>query len=233
MSSTTPPKTDFFTKELSLAYDERNSKLAAISENMHFLIRLVLKELPAQAKVLCVGVGTGAEILSLAKAFPQWSFVGLDPSASMLEVCAERLKAAGVAERCRLVHGYIHETPESEKFDGVLSVLVGHFVKSDERLSFYKDMVQRLKPSGYLVNTEISYDLNAPEFSQMLNNWKEVQTLMGATAESLATLPHTLREVLTVLPPAETEKLLRQAGLPVPVKFFQAFMISGWYGQLG
>lgn len=231
MSSTTPPKADFFTKELSLAYDERNSKLAPISENMHFLIRLVLKDLPTQAKILCVGVGTGAEILSLAKAFPQWSFVGLDPSASMLEVCAERLKAAGVADRCRLVHGYIHETPEIEKFDGVVSVLVAHFVKREERLSFYQNMVRRLKPNGYLVNTEISSDLNAPEFSQMLNNWKEVQTLMGATSESLTALPQTLREILTVLSNAETEQLLRQAGLPLPVRFFQSFMITGWYGR--
>lgn len=229
MTKTPPP--DFFTKEHSLAYDERNSKLAPISENMHFLIRLVLKDLPSEAKVLCVGVGTGAEILSLAKAFPQWNFVGLDPSASMLDVCAERLQAAGVAGRCRLMHGYIHETSESEKFDAVVSVLVGHFVKREQRLSFYRDMVRRLKSGGYLVNTEISYDLNAPEFVPMLKSWGEVQTLMGATAESLATLPQALREILTVLPNAETEEMLRQAGLPLPVRFFQSFMITGWYGR--
>ena len=53
---------------------------------------------------------------------------------------------------------------------------------------------------------------------------------MGATPESLAALPAQLRDVLAVLPPAETETLLRQSGIETPVRFFQAFMISGWYG---
>ena len=52
---------------------------------MHFLIGLVLKELPTDARILCVGVGTGAEIFSLAEEYPEWTFVGVDPSADMLE----------------------------------------------------------------------------------------------------------------------------------------------------
>jgi SAM-dependent methyltransferase len=78
---------DFFNREASRAYDDKNSKLAPISENMHFLIRLVLKGLPPRSRVLCVGVGTGAEILSLFRAFPDWTFLGVDPSAEMLKVC--------------------------------------------------------------------------------------------------------------------------------------------------
>jgi tRNA (cmo5U34)-methyltransferase len=65
----------------------------------------------------------------------------------------------------------------------------------------------------------------------MLKSWEQVQTLMGATADSLASLPMQLREMLTVLPPAEIESLLRQSGIALPVKFFQAFMIAGWYGK--
>ena len=33
---------NFFNQEMADSYDERNSKLAAISDNMHFLVRLVL-----------------------------------------------------------------------------------------------------------------------------------------------------------------------------------------------
>lgn len=88
--------TDFFTKELSQIYDERNARLAPIADSAHFLIHLVLKNLPARARVLCVGVGTGAEILSLAKAYPGFTFFGVDPSEPMLEVCRTRLAAAGI-----------------------------------------------------------------------------------------------------------------------------------------
>lgn len=222
---------DYFTKEASRSYDEKNSKLAHIADTMHFLTRLVLKDLPATSRVLCVGVGTGAEILALANQYPEWSFVGVDPSASMLEVCRERLEQAGIMNRTELIEGYVHDVPAGENFDAVLSILVGHFVKKEERLHFYQNMFDRLKSGGYLVNTEISFDLDSEEFPLMLKNWEQVQSLMGATQESINTLPHVLKDMLTVLAPSEVEALLRAGGLHIPVRFFQAFMIAGWYGK--
>lgn len=229
MSKPHPP--DFFSKEASLSYDEKNRKLAPIAECLHFLIRLLLKELPPHARVLCVGVGTGAEILSLAQAFPEATFVGVDPSASMLEVCRERLRAAGILHRCELRQGYVQDVPVDPAFDAALSVLVAHFVPRAERLGFFRAMSQRVRADGFLVNAEISFDLDSPEFPAMLKNWQEVQSLMGGTPESLAALPHVLRNVLCVLPPSETEGLLRQSGVSQPIRFFQAFMICGWYGK--
>ena len=222
---------NFFNKEVSQNYDERNSKLNPISRNAHFLIGLLLKELPARARILCVGVGTGAELLSLASVYPEWTFVGLDPSDSMLEVCRERLKEAGVLDRCELVHGYVQDLPSGERFDAAVSVLVAHFVKREERLDFFRHIVSRVIKGGYIVNTELSFDLDSKEFPSMLKNWEQVQTLMGATPESLAALPSLLKETLTVLPAAEVESQMRQSGIAVPVRFYQAFMISGWYGK--
>lgn len=226
-------KTDFFTEEMAQRYDERNASLAPISNAMHFLIQLVLKDLPARSRVLCVGAGTGAEILSLSTVFPQWSFVAVEPSLAMLTVCRGRVEAAGLAGRCEFVHGYIHDVPARGDFDAVLSVLVGHFVARDERVGYFRNAASHLKSGGYFVNTEISSDLDSPEFPAMLKNWEKVQSLMGATAESLTMLPKQLREMLTVLPPVEVEALLRKAGFASPVQFFRAFMICGWYGVKG
>lgn len=230
--NTENPVIDHFSNTAKL-YDERNQQLSSISENMHFLIRLALKDAPLRARVLCVGVGTGAEILSLAQAFPEWTFVGVDPAQGMLDVCRERLAEAGILSRCELVHGYVHELPLREDFDIAVSVLVAHFVKRDDRPNFYKAMCDRLRAKGILVNTEISFDLDSKEFPSMLQNWKAVQQLMGATPESLANLEVQLRAMLTVVPPAETEKILRASGVSLPVQFFQAFMIRGWYGVKG
>ncbi|MBN8538425.1 MAG: class I SAM-dependent methyltransferase [Deltaproteobacteria bacterium] len=224
-----PTVIDHFTNAAKV-YDEKNQQLAPIADNMHFLIRLILKNALVRARVLCVGVGTGAELFSLAKQFPEWTFVGVDPSVGMLDVCREKLKSAGILDRCELIHGYVNDAPTGENFDAALSILVGHFVKRDERLGFYQAMSSRLRTNGVLINTEISYDLSSQEFPMMLNNWKEVQILMGATPESLANLSQVLREMLTVLSPIETESLLRQSGIPIPIRFFQAFMINGWYG---
>ncbi len=225
------PSTDFFNNEAAGRYDERNNKLSDISGCLHFLITLALKDLPVRSRVLCVGVGTGAEILSLSRAFPEWTFVALDPSIAMLDICRERLKDADVADRCEFVHGHTQDLPSAPDFDAALSILVAHFVKHDDRLNFFRQMTDRLKSGGYLINAEISFDLNSAEFPSMLKNWEAVQTLMGATPESLATLPEQLKELLTVLPPSETESLLRQSGIDLPVRFFQALMICAWYGK--
>lgn len=210
-------------------YDEKNAALSTIGDNMHFLIRLILQRMPARAGVLCVGVGTGAEILSLARSFPEWSFVGVDPAVGMLEVCGERLEKAGLMNRCELVHGYVQDLPQDEKFDVVLSILVTHFVKYEDRLGFYQEMWTRLRNKGCFISTEISYDLNSDAFPFMLKNWEAVQSLMGANVESLVKLPQMLREQLAIISPEETEVLLKKCGMDVPVLFFQAFMINGWY----
>lgn len=227
----TKPPVDFFTKEAAQKYDERNSKLSRISDALHFLTTLVLRNLPTDARVLCVGVGTGAELLSLAHAFPSWSFVAIDPSLDMLDVCRERIKHAGLEHRCELVHGFIQDLPRTNDFDAALSILVAHFIKREDRLSFFQNMTKHLRTGGFLVNAEIGFDLDSPEFPPMLKGWEGVQTMMGATPESLAALPATLKDILTVIPPSETEALLRQSGISLPVRFFQALMICGWFGQ--
>ena len=226
-----PDMTDFFNADVSLSYDKRNTALAPIADNMHFLIRLVLKDLPLNARILCVGVGTGAEILSLAQIYPEWTFVGVDPSAPMLAVCRESLTHAGIIGRCELIHGYVQDVPGGAAFDAVLSILVGHFVSRTERVDFYTAMQELLKPNGFFVNTELSFDLDAKDFPAMLKGWSRVQALMGATPDSLQRLPHMLRDRLSVLPPALVEDIMRKSGISMPVRFFQSFMIHGWYAQ--
>ncbi|MDY6982316.1 MAG: class I SAM-dependent methyltransferase [Pseudomonadota bacterium] len=222
---------DFFPKEAAERYDERNSKLSRISDCLHFLTSLALQGLPSNAHVLCAGVGTGAELLFLARTFPGWTFVALDPSSPMLDVCRDRCEQAGILARCEFVHGHVDDLPEQANFDAALSILVAHFIPRDERPAFLQAMTRRLRTGGYLVTAEISFDLDSAAWPPMLDGWKAVQGMMGATPESLAALPQLLRNKLTVLPPAETEELLRASGVAVPVRFFQAFMICGWYGQ--
>lgn len=219
---------NFFNQEIADAYDRRNSALAPISDSLHFLLRLVLADLPADARVLCVGVGTGAEILSLARIYPGWSFVGVDPSEEMLAVGRHRLEQAGVLDRCQLLQGYAQDAPH-DGFDAAVCLLVAHFIKREDRHAFYSAIHHRLKPRGRFASAEISGDLDAPEFPEMLEDWKRIQVLMGATPESLTKLGGMMRDMLGVLPPAETEALWEAAGFSKPIPFYQAFMIRGWH----
>ena len=220
----------FFNQEMADAYDRRNAGLKPISDCLHFLMGLALEGVPDKARVLCVGVGTGAEIFSLAAIHPDWHFVGVDPSPEMLAVAQHRLDEVGIMDRCQLVQGYAEDVAE-DGFDVVVSLLVAHFIQRAERPAFYRAIYDRLKPGGRFVSAEISGDLSAPEFPAMLDDWKQVQKRMGATEESLASLEEMLRNMLGVVTPAETESFWREAGFSLPVPFFQAFMVRGWHAQ--
>lgn len=219
-----------FDEDMAAGYDRRNSGLKPISDCLHFLMRLALADLSPDARVLCVGVGTGAEILSLAEAHPKWSFVGVDPSADMLEAGRKRLEAAGLDDRCQLIHGYVDDVIDRD-FDAAVALLVAHFIKLPERPAFYSAILERLRPGGRFLSAEISCDLDGREFPAMLADWKQVQAKIGATEASLAVLPDMLRNVLGVLSPAQTERLWRDVGFTPPIPFFQAFMIRGWHAR--
>lgn len=224
--STTPK--DFFTEEVARGYDERNAKLSPVLANLHFLMRLLLKDLPKEAKILSVGAGTGAEILFLAPLFPQWTFVALDPSNSMLEICRQRTQACGIYDRCEFVHGYVESLPTTTKFDAALSMLVGHFLSREQRPVYFQEISNRLNGGGTLINAEISFDFRSPEYSLMLKGWQELHRSAGATEEALAALPAQLKSTLTVLSPTEIKGLISQNGFEAPLKFFQSLMICAW-----
>src|SRR5476649_396423 len=98
---------DIFNDEFSRQYDAYNDRLNEIASNLHLLISILLRDLPDDARILCVGVGTGSEIIRLARKYPGWHFTGVDPSPDMLAVCAEKLQLEGLHDRCTLIEGYL------------------------------------------------------------------------------------------------------------------------------
>ena len=118
-----------FNKEQAATYDERFAKLAPQRDALHLLIRILLGDLPERARVLCVGAGTGAELLALARAFPGFAFTAVEPAQAMLEVCEKRAHEEGVADRCVFHHGYLATLPAGEPFDVATSLLVSQFLK--------------------------------------------------------------------------------------------------------
>jgi len=227
----TSPSQQIFSEEMAKNYDASNSHLAPISENLHFLIKLILKELPDNAQILCVGAGTGAEILALANEFPNWTFMALEPSSAMLDVCKERVAKAGFGDRCEFFNGFLEQLPGDAKYDSVISLLVAHFIAGADRKHFYKNMSHRLRSGGYFIDGEISYDLESEEFPSMLNNWRAMQLLRGASSQVLERISQQLKEMLSVLAPYKVEALLCECGIERPIQFFQSFMIVAWYWQ--
>ena len=139
-----------FDRERASTYDIRAAKIAPLRDALHLSIRLVLSELPADARILCVGVGTGLELIYLAQEFPQWQFTAVEPAAAMLETCRQKAEASGVKSRCTWHEGYLDSLPTSAAFDAATCLLVSHFfMQPDERRKFFGQIASRLCHQGY------------------------------------------------------------------------------------
>lgn len=213
-------------------YDNFNSHFRTAKENLHFLNTLIFKNIPEKSNVLCIGVGTGEEIISLAQSYPNWNFVGIDPSKAMLQGCQEKVELHNLSDRCHFFHGYLSDYKPDLAFDAVTCLFVMHFIHNqDERLKMLSDMNKHLKKGGYLINAEISCDFNSNDFPNLLENWKALHRYAGAPEEKLESMENTLKEQLAVLSPQETEKLLLKSGFANPTQFFQSFLIRAWYSK--
>ena len=158
-----------FDQERAASYDKRFAKLAPMRDALHLLIRLVLAELPADARILCVGVGTGSELISLAHAFPEWQFTAVEPAAPMLDICRQRVEEFGIASRCTFHEGYLESLPASRPFDAATCLLVSHFfVQKDERRNFFSQIAARLCPGGYLVSSDLVSDMSSSAYKSLL-----------------------------------------------------------------
>lgn len=219
---------DIFNSEFSRQYDAYNGKLGEITDNLHLLISLLLGNLPPQANILCVGVGTGSEIIRLAQQHPQWHFTGVDPSPDMLAVCREKLADAGITSRCALHEGYLSDLPVSGDYDAVLCLLVTHFIQHPQRDGIYLQMAHQLKNNGRMITAEIAGDMQSPAFDEQMEVWKTLHEVASQAPRDTAEIKAQLSQRLLLLPPEQTETLIALAGFTPAQRFFQSLLIHGW-----
>lgn len=221
-----------FDQERASSYDEQFTKLLPFKDAFHLGMRLVLSDLPADARILCVGVGTGAELLYLAREFPGWNFTAIEPAAPMLDICRQRAQESGVASRCTFHNGYVETLPDTGAFDAATSVLVSHFfMDPDERRDFFQQIAERLRPGGYLVSADLASDMSRIEFKGLLELWRRMMAYSDLPAEKAGEYLDALGKQAAVLPPQEVGSLIASSGFREPVLFLQTLMIHAWYAR--
>lgn len=227
---TPPPALSLaFDREHASAYDERWKPVRALSEALHLLARGALTELPVNARILCAGVGTGAEMLSLGAAFREWRFVGFDPSGAMLDICRTRLADAGMLDRCALHHGYIETLAPGEPFDAATSFLVSHFITdAGARGAFFRAIAERLRPGGIFVNADLAAEREDPSYNGLMDVWLSTLSLAGMDEEKRRQYREMFGTAVAAHSPSEVESLIAANGFTAPIRFYQAALINGW-----
>jgi len=222
---------DIFNREFSRQYDTSNQGLNTINNNLHFLISVLLRDLPEQARILCVGVGTGSEILHLARQHPGWQFTGVDPSPDMLTICDEKLQHEGLSERCTLIEGYLNAVPVTGDYDAVLCLLVTHFIQDAERAGIYQQINAQLNNGGRMICAEIAGDMSAADFDQQLTSWAAMHSMVSKTERHPQDMKTQFNQRLLLLAPEETERLIIRSGFAPPQHVFQSLLIHGWVAR--
>lgn len=228
MSQTTP---NHFEAPQAANYDQRWAPLAPLRDSLHLQIAMVFRELPATAHVLCVGAGTGEEVLALARLYPEWRFTVAEPSAPMLEICQRKSAEAGIAERCTFHGGYVDALLPGAGFDAATALLVSHFLtERAHRTAFFREIASRLRPGGLVVTADLT-TAPAGRHESLFAVWQQLQRYAGATLEQVEALRTAYGRDVALLPEPEMEALLIDAGFVAPVRFSQSLLIHAWYAH--
>ena len=107
------------------------------------------------ARVLDLATGTGDLALAAARAIPDAHLVGVDPSAGMLAVGIDKVRAAGLAQRIEMRQGDAQHLEFADaSFDGVT---MGFGIRNvPDRSQALREMRRVLRPGGRVVLLEAS-----------------------------------------------------------------------------
>jgi tRNA (cmo5U34)-methyltransferase len=213
-------------------YDQQWEKLAPFRDGIHLLMASIFSRLPKDARMLCVGAGTGAEIHFLAERFPAWTFVAVEPSAGMVDVAKSRAEQYGFSDRCIFHTGYLESLPAGEKFDCAASLLVSQFLLDlREREDFFRVIAGQLKPGGILATSDLASDTEVAHYTSLLEVWLRTMTAADLSPERVQQMRATYSRDVAILPPRSVETIIASAGFEAPVQFYQVGLIHAWYCQ--
>jgi tRNA (cmo5U34)-methyltransferase len=220
---------DVFDRQAA-TYDKRSEKIAPLRAALIYVLESLFDELPADARILCVGVGTGVELEPLARRFPQWTFTCVEPSGPMLDVCRQRAARAGFAERCRFHQGFLDSLPPTTSFDAATCFLVSQFVlDQDARRGFFRGIADRLRVGGMLASCDLAADTASDSYDALLKAWVRMMGATDASAEALARTRAAYERDVAVLPPARVAAIIEAGGFEEHAQIFQAGLLHAWW----
>jgi tRNA (cmo5U34)-methyltransferase len=214
------------------SYDTRWAKTAAIGNCLHLLLDSMFAELTENARILCVGVGTGAEMAHLAHKNPHWRFTAVEPSGKMLDICRQRAEKERFASRCDFHEGLLATLPPTEPFSAATCFLVSQFILDEQaRAEFFREIANRLTPGGLLASSDLASDVNSTAYEVLLHAWMNMMSSADISPENLERMRKAYVNDVGVLHPNNVAAIIKSGGFESPVQFFQAGLIHAWISR--
>lgn len=193
--------------------------------DLHRMALVLLAEQAQEAaEILVYGAGGGLELKAFAEARPDWRFVGVDPSAEMLDLAREVL--GPLQKRVELRQGYIDKAP-NRLFDGATCLLTLHFLDPHGRLRALQEIRRRLRPGARLVVAHHSVGAGRDAHTWLARSIAFAQQGRPDDMKAFASAKAMI-EGLPILSSDEDEALLIEAGFADAALFYTAFSFRGW-----
>lgn len=181
------------------------------------------------ARVLVAGAGgTAGEIIATAALEPQWSFVAVDPSPSMLDLARANIVEAGIANRVETILATVDDLDAAPSFDAAIMIGVLHHLPGDAaKQDILAQIAMRLKPGAPLIvaGNYRSYASQPLLMAAWANRWR----MNGAEAQEIQSK---MNKILQGAEPPQSEEdvisLLTEAGFVEPVRFFSSLFWGAW-----
>lgn len=219
-------------QQQAASYDTQWAKTAPLRHCLHLLLDSLFAELPTDARILCVGVGTGTELAHLAAQNPGWRFTAVEPAAAMLDVCRQRAERDGFAARCHFHEGYLESLPAAAAHDAATCFLVSQFIlEPPARSALFAEIAERLTPGGLLASSDLAADVDSAEYEVLLTAWMHMMAAAEVSPETMARMRQAYARDIGVLSPERTAAIIAAGGFTLPVPFFQAGLIHAWLSR--
>ncbi|MBM7326120.1 class I SAM-dependent methyltransferase [Agrobacterium sp. S2] len=208
--------------------DETPLKVPGLAD-LHKMATVLLEEQASSAPhILVVGAGGGMEIKTMAQSRPNWRFLGVDPSAPMLDIA--RQTTSLYADRVEYLLGTVDLAPRIP-FDGATCLLTLHFLGMDARLQLLRGIRDRLRPGSALVVAHHT----APEDDAKTWLARSVAFARGSGSrtEQVRTSSKAMADRLPLLSPVEEVASFQDAGFSNPTLFYAGLSFRGWVMTTG
>ena len=104
------------------------------------------------SSLLDIGCGTGLELASIYRKFPNVQITGIDLSKEMMSKLKEKYSDKNID---LILADYFEYPFEQEKYDAALSFETLHHFKYQKKQKIYKKLFQTIKPGGYYVECDL------------------------------------------------------------------------------
>jgi len=179
-------------------------------------------------RVLDVATGTGDLAIDLARACPGAAIIGLDPSARMLEIAAEKVARRGLGDRVTFIVGDAQALPYGSCELDAATIAFG-IRNVPDRGAALRELARVVRPGGRVAVLELGEPsgraaADAPAISRVVRrvlggaarlHVRHVVPRLGALLSGPREYAYLQRSVAAFPPPDEFAALMRSSGLDV------------------